>query len=73
MTPRETEIMVAIATYGETGDQLARRFGVSPFTIRATKVRVFEELHVSSTVQAFIALGWLRPPSQIVEAGAEDI
>lgn len=51
ISPRELEIIEALAT-GESVKELARRFGISPNTVKTHVARVYEKLAVQKRVQA---------------------
>ena len=51
ISPRELEIIAALAS-GESNKQLARRFGISPNTVKTHVARVYEKLEVQKRVQA---------------------
>lgn len=51
ISPRELEIIEALAT-GESIKELARRFGISPNTIKTHVARIYEKLAVQKRVQA---------------------
>lgn len=51
ISPRELEIIEALAT-GESVKELARRFGISPNTIKTHIARIYEKLEVQKRVQA---------------------
>ena len=51
ISPRELEIIEALAT-GESIKELARRFGISPNTVKTHVARVYEKLEVQKRVQA---------------------
>lgn len=51
ISPRELEIIAALAS-GESNKELARRFGISPNTVKTHVARVFEKLEASNRVKA---------------------
>lgn len=51
ISPRELEIIEALAS-GESNKELARRFGISPNTVKTHVARVYEKLEVQKRVQA---------------------
>jgi DNA-binding CsgD family transcriptional regulator len=51
ISPRELEIIEALAS-GESIKELARRFGISPNTVKTHVARVYEKLEVQKRVQA---------------------
>ena len=51
ISPRELEIIAALAS-GESNKELARRFGISPNTVKTHVARVYEKLEVQKRVQA---------------------
>ena len=51
ISPRELEIIEALAT-GESIKELARRFAISPNTVKTHVARVYEKLEVQKRVQA---------------------
>ena len=51
ISPRELEIIEALAT-GESIKELARRFGISPNTVKTHLARVYEKLGVQKRMQA---------------------
>lgn len=51
ISPRELEIIEALAT-GESNKELARRFGISPNTVKTHVARIYEKLEVQKRVQA---------------------
>ena len=51
LSPREVEILDALAS-GDSNKELARRFGISPNTVKTHVARIYEKLGVSRRVQA---------------------
>jgi DNA-binding CsgD family transcriptional regulator len=51
LSPRECEILDALAA-GESNKELARRFGISPNTVKTHIARIYEKLDVQRRVQA---------------------
>jgi ATP/maltotriose-dependent transcriptional regulator MalT len=51
ISPRELEIIEALAS-GESNKELARRFGISPNTVKTHVARVYQKLAVQKRVQA---------------------
>ncbi|HEX8526488.1 response regulator transcription factor, partial [Allosphingosinicella sp.] len=51
LSPREVEILEALAS-GQSNKELARRFGISPNTIKTHVARIYEKLEVPKRVQA---------------------
>lgn len=51
ISPRELEIIEALAS-GESNKELARRFEISPNTVKTHVARVFEKLEASNRVKA---------------------
>lgn len=51
ISPRELEIIEALAS-GESNKELARRFGISPNTVKTHVARVYEKLEVRKRVRA---------------------
>ena len=51
LSPREVEILDALAS-GESNKELARRFGISPNTVKTHVARIYEKLGVQRRVQA---------------------
>lgn len=51
LSPREVEMLEALAS-GESNKEIARRFGISPNTVKTHLARVYEKLEVQRRVQA---------------------
>ena len=51
LSPREVEMLEALAS-GEQNKQIARRFGISPNTVKTHLARVYEKLSVGNRVRA---------------------
>lgn len=51
LSPRECEVLDALAS-GESNKELARRFGISPNTVKTHVARIYEKLGVQRRVQA---------------------
>lgn len=51
LSPREVEMLAALAS-GESNKEIARRFGISPNTVKTHLARVYEKLEVQRRVQA---------------------
>jgi DNA-binding NarL/FixJ family response regulator len=51
ISPRELEIIEALAS-GESNKELARRFDISPNTVKTHVARVFEKLEASNRIRA---------------------
>ena len=51
LSPREVEILDALAS-GQSYKELARRFGISPNTVKSHIARIYEKLEVQRRVQA---------------------
>jgi DNA-binding CsgD family transcriptional regulator len=51
LSPREIEMLEALAS-GESNKEIARRFGISPNTVKTHLARVYEKLEVQRRVQA---------------------
>jgi DNA-binding CsgD family transcriptional regulator len=51
LSPREVEILDALAS-GQSNKELARRFGISPNTVKTHVARIYEKLAVQRRVQA---------------------
>ena len=51
LSPREVDILGCLPT-GESNKQIARRFGISPNTVKTHVARVYEKLGVQGRVQA---------------------
>lgn len=51
LSPREVEILDALAS-GQSNKELARRFGISPNTVKTHVARIYEKLGVQRRVQA---------------------
>jgi DNA-binding CsgD family transcriptional regulator len=51
LSPREVEMLEALAS-GESNKEIARRFGISPNTVKTHVARVYEKLGVQKRVQA---------------------
>ena len=51
LSPREVEILDALAS-GQSNKELARRFGISPNTVKTHVARIYDKLGVQRRVQA---------------------
>lgn len=51
LSPREVEVLEALAA-GDSNKEIARRFGISPNTVKTHLARVYEKLAVQRRVQA---------------------
>lgn len=51
LSPREVEILDALAS-GQSNKELARRFGISPNTVKTHLARIYGKLNVERRVQA---------------------
>jgi DNA-binding CsgD family transcriptional regulator len=51
LSPRELEMLEALAA-GDSNKEIARRFGISPNTVKTHLARVYEKLGVGRRVQA---------------------
>lgn len=51
LSPREVEMLEALAS-GESNKEIARRFGISPNTVKTHLARVYEKLDVQRRMQA---------------------
>jgi DNA-binding CsgD family transcriptional regulator len=51
LSPREVEILDALAS-GQSNKELARRFGISPNTVKTHVGRIYDKLDVQRRVQA---------------------
>ena len=51
LSPREVEILTALAS-GQSNKELARRFDISPNTVKSHVARIYEKLGVQRRVQA---------------------
>jgi DNA-binding CsgD family transcriptional regulator len=51
LSPRELEMLEALAA-GDSNKEIARRFGISPNTVKTHLARVYEKLAVQRRVQA---------------------
>lgn len=71
LTPREIEILTDLATLGGTYRQIGARLYISPYTVRRHLADVREKLDVHTTIEAFIALGWLRPLASVIPVAGE--
>lgn len=63
LTPRQLEVMAAIAVTGSQKDAAAS-LGISVHTVKRHADIVYERLDVSSYVEVWRALGWLRVPGE---------
>lgn len=62
LTLRRLEVLAALARYG-TYDRVAAELGITPFTVRSLLHESYGVLGVGNAIDAFRALGWLRPPA----------
>lgn len=60
LTPRQREALRELAT-GATYEQAAYRLGMSRHTLGRHLGDAYEALGAGGAVEAFVALGWLRP------------
>lgn len=51
LSPREVEILAALAS-GQSNKELARKFGISPNTVKTHVTRIYDKLGVQRRVQA---------------------
>ena len=61
LTPRERDILSVYAT-GVTVDTIAREKHIANQTVRNHLTAIYRKLGVSGSVEAFVAMGWLRVP-----------
>ncbi len=62
LTPRELDVMVALAVTGGSYAEVADILGVAIQTVRNHAQNARTKLRVVSNVQAFTAFGWLDVP-----------
>lgn len=61
LTDRQRDVLRMAAT-GMTHADLARALGVSEQTVKNHLTTAYRTLEVRNQTQAFVALGWLKPP-----------
>lgn len=67
LTRNEWALLTALAHH-ETLAATARAFGISPGTARNRAHTIYQKLGVHGPIEAFQAVGWLRPPPPPGEA-----
>lgn len=60
LSPRQVEILRLLAT-GMKRQAVALELGVALSTVNAHLYLAWDRLDVGCTIEAFVALGWLRP------------
>ncbi len=63
LTPRQTDVAIALARSGGTNSQLARSLGISDGTVKKHLEAVFRTLGVDSRAAAIVAMGSLQSVS----------
>ena len=61
LTPRELDWLRAVAT-GANEREVGHLLGVHPQTAKNIGTKVRAKLDVHTTIEAFVAVGWLRVP-----------
>ena len=62
LTPRELDVMVALAVTGGSYVEVAEILGIKTQTVKNHAYAAREKLRVASNTGAFTALGWLDVP-----------
>lgn len=62
LTPREVEVLRARAKF-DTNKDVARMLDISPQTVKNHLTTIYAKLGVESAGDAFLVVGWLKPPN----------
>ena len=62
LTPRQLEVL-AVAAKGLTDAAVAHELGIAENTVGNHISNALQTLDASSKIEAFLHLGWLRPPN----------
>jgi DNA-binding CsgD family transcriptional regulator len=65
LTPRELDVMVALAVTGGSYVEVADILKIKPQTVKNHAYAAREKLRVASITGAFTALGWLDVPWEL--------
>jgi DNA-binding CsgD family transcriptional regulator len=61
LTPRELDVMVALAVTGGSYVEVAELLGIRPQTVKNHAYAAREKLNVQTNTAAFTEMGWLNP------------